>query len=1025
MNYRLLRYACAVLMMTALTLGICPVLPSFAVQGQDFAGDELQQNVTPGSTVFALATNPGLNSGAQRLVSFEATSPGTLRTDVRITGLQSGETLKGIDFRPATGELFALGSTSRVYRLDAFSGVATAVAGAFTPPVNAVSFFGFDFNPSVDRIRVVSGVDDQNLRLNPITGAVAGVDMPIVYAPGDINEGDLPNVVGSAYTNNGVAPAPSPQPTNPTTLYSIDARAEGSVARLVTQGGFNGSPSPNLGQLFTVANITETGGAPIQTNNNVGFDIATASNTAYVSFTAPNPFDAPSNFYTLDLGSGRANFVGMIGGGNGLVVEGLTVALTRSVVATSSIQFSPTTYRVTEGVPSVTVTVTRTGDTSGVATIEYSSNDTEVCAQVVPTPCASERSDYIAVSGRLTFAAGETSKTITILINDDVFDESAETFDIRLRNVQGASASLEGSNATITITDNDTGTATFNPIDERDFFVRQQYRDFLNRDPDAAGFNFWTSQYDQRVGACNSITNTNERARCVLRARASISAAFFLSIEFQQTGYLVYRTYDVAFARLGVPRPPRGAGVVNVALTFREFLTDTQTISRDIIVNNQLDATQLEANRRAFFRDFVQRPGEFQGRFPTGLNAEQYVNNLFNSANITPTTAERNAAIAAYNSGDSLVESRARGLRAVVENEQLYQREFNRSFVILQYFGYLRRDPDLAGYNFWLNKLDAASTSEPVNSANVSNDPVALRRIQRAEMIEAFISSCEYQRRFGIPTTSPDDRAVNVTCAAAASQQAAFVVTGSNSASATNNFLARFDNTTASALATAPTVVAITGLQSSETLVGIDFRPANGQLYGVGTNSRIYTINTTTGAATFVAALSTPLQSANSYGVDFNPVADRLRVVNDGGQNLRINPDTGATTVDGNTSTSVYAAAYTNNFAGAISTTLYAVGSNLDNLPLFIQNPPNDGTLVRVGNTGLETSSTIGFDISASNRAFLLLPTMSAMSSSGMAIYSLNLDTGAPTFVGGINLSGTAGQVRGFALALPVASATP
>lgn len=751
MNYRSLRYACAVLMMTALTFGIYPVSSSFAVQGQESSGDELQQNVTPGSTVFALATNPGLDPGAQRLVSFNVTSPNTLRTDVRITGLQSGETLKGIDFRPATGELFALGSTSRLYRLDAFSGAATAVAGAFTPPVNAVSFFGFDFNPAVDRIRVVSGVDDQNLRLNQITGTVAGTDTPVAYATGDTNAGDQPNIVAAAYTNNGNAPT---TPANPTTLYDIDARAEGNGARLVTQGSAQGAEttvSPNSGQLFTVATITEAGGAPIQTNNNVGFDIATNSNTAYVSFTPPNPFDAPSNFYTLDLGSGRATFVGTIGGGNGLIVEGLTVALTRSVAGTSSVQFSPTTYRVSENTASVTVTVTRTGDTSGTATIDFATNDTEVCAQVIPTPCASERSDYIAVSGTLTFAAGETSKNITILINNDVFDEAAETFDIRLSNAQGVSSSLEGSNATITITDDDTGTSTTNPIDERDFFVRQQYRDFLSRDPDVAGFNFWTSQYDQRVGACSSVANTNERAKCVLRARASISSAFFLSTEFQQTGYLVYRAYDVAFARLGATRPARGANVTNVALTFDEFFAATQTISRDIIVNGTVNQAQLDANTNAFFTNFVQR-ADFVAKFPTSQTVSEYVDALFASANITPTTAERDAAVAAYGSGGT--NGRAAAFRSVVGNEGLYQREFNRSFVILQYFGYLRRDPDLAGYNFWLNKLDAASTSATVNSSDVSNDPVALGRIQRAEMIEAFIVSDEYQLRFGPKTQS-------------------------------------------------------------------------------------------------------------------------------------------------------------------------------------------------------------------------------------------------------------------------------
>ncbi len=101
--------------------------------------------------------------------------------------------------------------------------------------------------------------------------------------------------------------------------------------------------------------------------------------------------------------------------------------------------------------------------------------------------------------------------------------------------------------------------------------------------------------------------------------------------------------------------------------------------------------------------------------------------------------------------------------RSVLEANAL---EFFRRFVLLQYFGYLRRDPDLGGYNFWLNKLDAASTSTPINSANVSNDPEALGRASRAQMIESFIRSCEYQRRFGVPTTSPNDQPVSTQCGA-------------------------------------------------------------------------------------------------------------------------------------------------------------------------------------------------------------------------------------------------------------------
>src|SRR4051812_43255452 len=146
------------------------------------------------------------------LGSFDSATPGTVTGVVAITGLQAGENLLAIDCRPATGQIYGLGSTSRLYTINPTTGVATQVgaAGAFT--LNGTAF-GFDFNPVVDRIRVVSDVD-QNLRLNPDTGALAATDTPLAYAAGDPNAGQNPNVVGAAYTNN-VAGAAT------TTLYDI------------------------------------------------------------------------------------------------------------------------------------------------------------------------------------------------------------------------------------------------------------------------------------------------------------------------------------------------------------------------------------------------------------------------------------------------------------------------------------------------------------------------------------------------------------------------------------------------------------------------------------------------------------------------------------------------------------------------------------------------------------------------------------------------------------------------------------
>lgn len=221
------------------------------------------------------------------------------------------------------------------------------------------------------------------------------------------------------------------------------------------------------------------------------------------------------------------------------------------------------------------------------------------------------------------------------------------------------------------------------------------------------------------------------------------------------------------------------------------------------------------------------------------------------------------------------------------------------------------------------------------------------------------------------------------------------------------NQLVRFNTSTPGTVATVGT---ITNLQPSENIVGIDFRPASGELYALGSTSRLYTINRTTAAATFVASLSTPL-SGNSFGVDFNPTVDRLRIISDTGQNLRVNPLTGAATVDGalnGGAAGADAAAYTNSFGGSTSTTLFSI-SSLTNT-LYTQNPPNNGTLVSVGPLGVDVTEVNGFDILSSDGSAFGAFTALGLSS----LYSVNLTTGAATNVGLIGNGLT--NYRGFAI---------
>jgi hypothetical protein len=227
---------------------------------------------------------------SNRLLSFDVRTPYRLRGDQRVKGLASGETVVGIDFRPANGKLYAVGSTSRVYVVDLASARATAVGAPFTPALDGKEF-GVDFNPQADRLRVVSNLG-QNLRIVPDTGQVAANtgDTPLTYLKGDAFEGILPRMAGSAYTNN-VAAAPSTQ------LFDIDARQD----TLALQN------PPNDGTLKTVGELR------VDANRLTGFDIYTANGVDRALASLTPAGYRTSNLYQIDLTTGRASLLGPIG----------------------------------------------------------------------------------------------------------------------------------------------------------------------------------------------------------------------------------------------------------------------------------------------------------------------------------------------------------------------------------------------------------------------------------------------------------------------------------------------------------------------------------------------------------------------------------------------------------------------------------------------------------------------------------------------------------------------------------------
>lgn len=392
-----------------------------------------------------------------------------------------------------------------------------------------------------------------------------------------------------------------------------------------------------------------------------------------------------------------------------------TVTLTTESAA-NTIQFSQPTQSVSESTGSMTITVNRSGDTSGLATVDYATSDTagaNLCS--TNTGAASSRCDYLRTLGTLKFAAGETSKTIAIPIIDDVYAEGAETFTAALANATGAM--LGTATVTVTINDNDPVTGT-NPIDNASFFVRQHYVDFLNREPDAAGLNFWV----------NEITSCGADAACIEVKRINVSAAFFLSIEFQETGYLVYRTYKSAFGNLsGAPVP----------IVLSDFLRDTQQIGQGVQVNVGDWQAQLEANKQAYTLAFVQRT-DFLAAFPNSMTATDFVTQLNTRAGGVLSPSEQTTLVNILGATPADVAKRAEVLRIVAEDNDLKSAEFNKAFVLMQYFGYMRRNPNdfpdsnFNGFDFWLGKLN------DFNGNFID-----------AEMVKAFITSIEYRQRFG------------------------------------------------------------------------------------------------------------------------------------------------------------------------------------------------------------------------------------------------------------------------------------
>jgi hypothetical protein len=375
----------------------------------------------------------------------------------------------------------------------------------------------------------------------------------------------------------------------------------------------------------------------------------------------------------------------------------------------TTVQFSSSSTNVQEACTGIQLTITRSGPTTGTTVVDYATAD----------GTAQQKSDYTIALGRLTFAPGETSKTITLLISEDSHVEGNETFTVNLSNTTGGSVGTPGA-ATVQIID-DPVEPTTNAIDDSATFVCQQYHDLLVREPESGGMQF----YLDYLNGCQS-TDTE----CIKFRRGTISVGFFRSPEFMQKGSFVMNLYMITLGQ----RPATAAEINDSTKVDRPHYTEFMMDLRNISDPND-DKAMVSALKDALTVAWLQRP-EIQAIFGS-LTNEQFVKKLESTAGVT--LANESTLIANLNNS---TQTRAQVLRAVAESPEVNTKFYMQSFVTMEYFGYLRREPESCignpnpnqcGYIFHLNGFN--SMSDPALRENF--------------IVRGFIESPEYRQRFG------------------------------------------------------------------------------------------------------------------------------------------------------------------------------------------------------------------------------------------------------------------------------------
>ena len=552
--------------------------------------------------------------------------------------------------------------------------VAVTYDGSTTPPTNSGSY------------AVAATINDANYN-----GQATGT-LTINKATATVTLSNLSQTYNGTTRNATATTSPSGLGVN--TVYSQNGS---SVTFPINVGAYNVTATISnqnyQGSVTDVLVITR-GTPTIFWNNPANIIAGTPLGSAQLNASASVPgtfqYDPPAGTL-LNIGAAQLSVTFTPNDAANYTTVTKSVQLTVDPVPAPALTLNSSSFSLNEGAGHIALDVIRTGDTSPAVTVNFETTDNAGL-----TSCntfngvASSRCDYAKTIGTLRFAAGETIKTIYVPLVDDSYAEGPENLTIRLSN-PGGGASLGSVSATnVTIADNDM-VAGVNPIVDVPFFIRQQYIDFLGREPDPQGFAAWQDILNKCVVGDTSCD------------RIAVSSGFFRSEEFQSRGYFIYRFYTVSLGR--TPR-------------YSEFMPDMAKVS------GFLDPQQLEANKVAFINEFMSR-SEFSGRYATATDPALFVNGLLQTAGLENHPSRDNWVNGLTNG----TLTRADVLRGVVESTEAYNKFYNEGFVVMQYFGYLRRDPDIL-YLEWIKIMNQ-------NGENYRG------------MITGFLNSSEYATRFG------------------------------------------------------------------------------------------------------------------------------------------------------------------------------------------------------------------------------------------------------------------------------------